>query len=557
MFLPRWFFFGLLFTTWAIGFFLPVLGSETLFAALLELEPGGEPEGWISVITWTTALGFLAGFLFFGFLADLIGRFRLLVWLLIYASVFSLIGAMAWSGPVFALARFFLAAACSGLFLTGTLLAFENRSNRDRLLLASLLPTTLFLGVAAGWILEVALPPKNESWRSLLMIKGLPGLFALFFRKYHDEPRAWKVAVRDVTDDKPFSRPLRRLRGFQPRKGWGTGFLLTGILLAGLAGLERWSERNLATLVRQELFPQYIHDGELGKDALVLAYLVRYPELLGVVGSPAWHVAAPLGGKLLAPMEIDRSLPSLIFAGLLELHAASKPVRADTLAEEVAVAWHKKTGADYSATEIPLDQLEATRRQVRHYLNLAEKFAANDPRFVENAYMAGPDRWRLRKDRFEILVEDLDRRYENRNRREFHRADMYRLCFFLGVLPGAILLYLFATKTGKSGAAGLFFLLAAGAVGFLVFGREFIEFRLFLAGAGILPLLAVPILLLPKCFPASARGTGIGLAVFLAGIPAFIVAPFLSPQLLPIVLLSGSVLSCINCPTGKAEPRRR
>ncbi len=550
---------------WTWAGVLPITGQATLAAIQTDwTAQGGKDAAVLSCWNTISFVGMLLGFVVFGFLADIYGRFRVLLWLLLFGSSLLILCAtlsVVTQSPLsLASIQFFVSMASGGIFLTGTLLTFENRSSQDRLFFTALLPLSLFFAVLSNNALESALLPDPKHWRMLLFIKGVPGIVAQFFYLWHDESRAWKRTVRDTAGSKPFLRPWHRLKNFlgnkaarlKTRLAFAATLVCSVILFSVFLNLLYWSEKTLTYHAHMLTFSS----DDQREDAILLATIFRYPSLIDAekFQSPSkflamkdqflvWPAIAAKDEFLFSPtvatletsaMPEFSDLPPLLFEAMCQLRAIPQDDKenftyraiSDVILTDWNARWNEQNQARRAISEIPLWRVENMQERVQRYFEKAEKTLAEDSRFTENAALSGAERWQLRKKRFADMIESLNSRFKSRRDQEFSLIRSWSSFLWGGALLGYLAFNFCIAILRKNGTWTLFFLfiLALWVPRLWWSGDGIPPFRfvllLFVQGIFICPLLAFPIIQLPRFFPTSCRGLSLGLAFFVVGCAA-------------------------------------
>ena len=195
------------------------LYSQVLVPALRELLPrSGYAAGVADVGRWGGLLFalFMVGWgcsIFFGWLADRIGRPRALMLSIGLYSVFTLFSALAPNVYLLALFRFLAGFGVGGEWSVGGALVSEAWPEDKRRWGAGLLHTGWPLGWFLGGAVQFLVMP-HFGWRVTLGVGVLPALLLLYIRRNVRDPERWLSQKRQQT--KPprfaeiFARPLRR-----------------------------------------------------------------------------------------------------------------------------------------------------------------------------------------------------------------------------------------------------------------------------------------------------------------------------------------------------------
>jgi MFS family permease len=150
----------------------------------------GMDKGSAGLLNSLTLLASAIGGLFFGFLADRVGRTRALMLSILVYSLAS--GACAFSTTILQLAifRFVLGLGMGGEWTTGAALIAETWPAEHRGKALGLMQSTWAIGemIAAG-VVAVVLP--SFGWRAVFLVGVLPALFVLWIRRDVPESPLW------------------------------------------------------------------------------------------------------------------------------------------------------------------------------------------------------------------------------------------------------------------------------------------------------------------------------------------------------------------------------
>lgn len=170
----------------------------TAGVALKQLHPGGNPAFYIGLTIAMTLLGWGAGGILGGIVADYLGRRKVLLISITLYSLFTGLSALAWNWESFLVLRLLTGVTLGSEWGTGTSLVAEMWPAHARAKAAGLMQCGLGLGffiASAAWHFIAPLGPG--SWRYMFLIGVLPALFALWLRRGVPESDRWtKVASR-------------------------------------------------------------------------------------------------------------------------------------------------------------------------------------------------------------------------------------------------------------------------------------------------------------------------------------------------------------------------
>lgn len=485
-------------------------------------------EQWIEQITvW----GILVGFAFFGPLSDRLGRFRVGLWCLLLTPLLSCLACLAGSSIDFAALRFLHGAVIGGLLLASTVLLFES-SAKMRAVCQISFPAILMglFGCMEVW--RWLCGPSEDSWRVLQMQSDLTllilaALIVIFCCRYHDEPKPWKLQIRDK-DAEPTSFSLQQRMQSWPRKNFLYAVLIATILFGGIYSIATVGSELVSKSCRLENAKKTGHADSI-QDAALIAYLLRFPQLLDTKEIQAMDFSV-IPEKFAAS---DESLSSDLFQGLLRLHEQKRAIHRDNLIDQALVQWNERTYLERQPGAISIPDLLRFSQLSTRYLELGE---AAWPVLADHAEQkSGAERWEERKTTLKTLLSALQKRLERRQVGESQALTVARHGFFFGGLLGIasqLLLrriclrqhWLRRRRILKKLQILWGLMSVAVCPGLFLFRptAEQTEFTLILIYTPILGFCAVPFfaglcMSLPEKFPVFLRGTATGLALALGG----------------------------------------
>ena len=165
--------------------------SFIIAALAVDWNLNSSQMGWIGSIN---SIGMAVGALFFGVLADKVGRKQIFMWTLIIFSVASGISAFATTLAVFLVFRFFVGMGLGGELPVASTLVSESVKAEERGRVVVLLESFW----AGGWLIAAVISyfviPADfwpiEGWRVALLLTALPALYAVYIRmKLPDSPQ--------------------------------------------------------------------------------------------------------------------------------------------------------------------------------------------------------------------------------------------------------------------------------------------------------------------------------------------------------------------------------
>lgn len=163
--------------------------------------------------------------MFWGWLADRIGRVKVMCLTILMYSVFTGLCGLAGGLLSFAIFRFLAGFGVGGEWAAGTPLLQETVDEKDRVRLAGWLHTATPIGFLLGSIASFLLPVIG--WRGMFMLGVLPALLTVLIRMSVHEPPRWQqaagVAARATVRD--------LFVGAWARNTWSAGLMMSCIIL--------------------------------------------------------------------------------------------------------------------------------------------------------------------------------------------------------------------------------------------------------------------------------------------------------------------------------------
>ena len=205
-----------------------------------------EAIGWYGGLIFSIfLLGWAAGGVAFGVLADRFGRTRTLVFTILVYAVFTGLAALSRTWWELALYRFLTALGIGGEWAAGAALVAEVWPESKRAKAAGMLQSAW----AAGFLIAavVNLLMSGHGWRVIFLVGVAPAVVALFVRLWVKEPERW-VKARQEEQAAPGARPRKLRELFRPslRRSTLAGSGLAFVAVFGLWGATNWTP----TLVR-------------------------------------------------------------------------------------------------------------------------------------------------------------------------------------------------------------------------------------------------------------------------------------------------------------------
>ncbi|MGO9534653.1 MAG: MFS transporter [Syntrophobacteraceae bacterium] len=157
---------------------------------------------WAGIAIGITLLGWGAGGVVGGVLADYIGRKRMMLISVFLYAMFSGLTALVHSFAALVFLRFVTGLAMGSEWSTGVTLLAETWPDRARPKGAGFLQSGFgwgtFLAAFVWMILGAWQPLGAETWRLMFLFGALPALFLLYIRRSIDESEKWLLAVKNI-----------------------------------------------------------------------------------------------------------------------------------------------------------------------------------------------------------------------------------------------------------------------------------------------------------------------------------------------------------------------
>jgi MFS family permease len=224
-----------------------------LVPALMELlrNDGLDPsKGNIALFGGYLFSTFMLGWacsMFWGWLADRIGRVRVMILTILVYSVSTALCGLAWSLLSFAVFRFMAGFGVGGEWAAGTPMLQESVPERMRVRLAGWLhtatPTGALLAVAASFLVPVI------GWRGVFLLGVAPALLTVWLRRSVPEPLIWRQNRRQGLQRPGLPRRAASssmFRGPQARITWAAAGMMACIIF-GLWSCTFWAPTLIIT----------------------------------------------------------------------------------------------------------------------------------------------------------------------------------------------------------------------------------------------------------------------------------------------------------------------
>jgi putative MFS transporter len=160
--------------------------SFIIAALKVEWNLSTEQMGWIGSIN---SIGMAVGALFFGLMADRIGRKNVFILTLLLFSVCSGLSAFTTSLTIFAILRFFIGMGLGGELPVASTLVAESVPAESRGRIVVLLESFWAVGWLASAVISYFIIPKF-GWQIAMLISAIPALYTIYLRMgLPDSPR--------------------------------------------------------------------------------------------------------------------------------------------------------------------------------------------------------------------------------------------------------------------------------------------------------------------------------------------------------------------------------
>ncbi len=277
-----------------------------------EFDLSGAGAGALASVTLITSA---AGGIFFGWLADRVGRTRALIYSILVYSVCTALTATSRGVAELVLWRSLVGIGLGGEWSAGSVLVSETWPAAHRGKAIGLMQSGWAIGYIAAALLAAAILPV-WGWRVLFAVGVLPALLTLWIRRHVPEPEVWRAAAPAGARDPRRGGALGEM--FRPplRRPTLAAMIMTTCVLFAYWGLFTWLPSFLAAPPEQ---------GGAG---------------LGIVKSSGWIVPMQIGaffGYTLFGFLADRLGRRPVFAGFLIAAAVLVPVYGQLARHELAL----------------------------------------------------------------------------------------------------------------------------------------------------------------------------------------------------------------------------
>lgn len=533
MLLPAKNSYRIIFLAWGVAFFVLQLPGRikhdiavSLFGCVSFTETAyAQTQIFDQIEFWGLALGFLLS----GILSDRFGRFRIMLWTLLFTPCFSALSGLAFGICDFLFFRFLTGISAGGLLLSSSLLVAETRPKSQRLsaviallLGAATAPFFVFLFEKAVYSLPF-LP--YSPWRSFLLLAALFVGSFFYARRFYDEPLQWKQQVRDQI----LSGKSNHLFSLSDRFSLSNCFVLFLFLFALILGLRTIFIQS-GEYVRQSTLNSF--DQKTKKqaplDSTLLACIVRYPQLLGMKEAETLNLDE-MPERFRNAYHSENNLPLYLAEAVLELHRKGEDINIISLIDQAMERKNQAAASGQSASEIPLYELEYYAKATSDYLQIgnrtlnAMKILPVDPALTKATL------WQQRMSVFKTLWNNLREHEHQRFTATWKQQQIFTDLFFLGGFLTIFVLYLSREINSPklSVLFVLFFLMLILSFVPLSGSRYFLQSHYFAPFLGIVSFLLMrKVLLTPSAFfKTPVRGTLLGIGLLFACLVAYVSVP--------------------------------
>ena len=267
-----------------------------LHPALHDLLAGGpasdaasnEAIGWYGGLIFSVFLiGWAIGGVFFGMVADYVGRTKTLIATILIYAIFTGLAALSQDWWHLAIYRFLTALGIGGEWAAGAAIVAETWPEDKRAKAAGILQSAWAVGFFLAAIANLVL--QDYGWRSLFLVGILPAFVALLVRWWVKEPDRWVQAHnQDLRSARAGLVHLADLFAPPFRRATWVGSTLAFVAVFGLWGATNWAP----TLIRG------MPDLLVERDAATLAQSVSYAIMALNVGALCGYIGfGPLADR--------------------------------------------------------------------------------------------------------------------------------------------------------------------------------------------------------------------------------------------------------------------
>ncbi|MFM0016477.1 MULTISPECIES: MFS transporter [Paraburkholderia] len=270
-----------------------VLGP--MLHSVLSPAQAASPTTYAGLVIGITLLGWGAGGLIGGILADYVGRKRMMLWSVFLYAVFSGLTAFSQTFWVLCGLRFLTGLAMGSEWSTGVALLSETWPERARAKGAGFLQSGFGWGTLIAAVVWYALssahPLGAETWRLMFVLGAVPALFVLYIRRGVSESEKWQRAVREkrwsatstqpVAGDAPASdkRPFTLTQLFSEPEALRRTLLLLVLSIVTTVGwwaISSWLPTYTVALAKAEGIPDALSWGSKISIAYTVGAIAAY-----------------------------------------------------------------------------------------------------------------------------------------------------------------------------------------------------------------------------------------------------------------------------------------
>lgn len=183
---------------WMLDAFDVMLYALVVTSIIRDLRIDSTTAGWIGSVTLIAAA---VGGIFFGVLADKLGRTRALMFSVLLYSIFTAACGFAQSAMQLAVFRIFLGFGMGGEWASGAALVSETWPDRVRGRALGFMQSSWAIGYAlAAAVVYLVQTVLGFDWRVVFFVGVLPALFTVWVRKSVEEPAIWKRSKKEPAD---------------------------------------------------------------------------------------------------------------------------------------------------------------------------------------------------------------------------------------------------------------------------------------------------------------------------------------------------------------------
>ncbi len=215
--------------------------------SLLTPQQAQTPAFYAGLTIGVTLLGWGAGGIAGGVLADYIGRKRMMMIAILAYALLTGVTAFADSFATLVILRFATGVAIGSEWSTGVALVAESWPDRARAKGCGFLQSAYGVGALMAaviwWVLAATTPLGDQSWRILFALGALPALVCLYLRRSLDESERWAESLKKhhwtapgLAVDHATKRPFTLLEVFREPRSRRLLLLATAMSFSATVG---------------------------------------------------------------------------------------------------------------------------------------------------------------------------------------------------------------------------------------------------------------------------------------------------------------------------------